>query len=391
MRQEYCTITPAVVRRTAQAVLEDALPWKPYGRLVTVARLLGLLLLVAALRSSLSAVVRRFAFGFSHETARQALRANLPDVAGLTADLVGALHRLGGHLRKRKWVVAMDLHYRPYYGDRAAPGIVGGQKKQGTNYFYAYATAELVHRRHRYTVGLIAVTKNLKPHEVVAALLKQLDEYGVRLRGVVLDSGFDSGETLLLLQERGLAYSVPLRRKGRSRNRRNACFALPVGTVTTVDWVTERTRRPVRTEAVVVRRPGEKRTGVYAFGGWSPPHALSAARSAAAARQARQWYRRRFGIETSYRQMHECQGRTTRKDVAYRLLLVGLALLLRQVWVWLTWQLAHSRGARPTAWLEELPFQRLLAWLAEVLQRKYPEGKVIELGQPLLSPEGLQT
>ena len=179
----------------------------------------------------------------------------------------------------------MDLHYRPYYGDRAAAGIVGGQKKQGTNYFYAYATAELVHRRHRYTVGLLAVEKNLKPHEVVAALLTQLDGHGVRLRGVVLDSGFDSGETLLLLQQRGLAYGVPLRRKGRSGNRRNACFALPVGTVTTVDWVTERTRRPVRTEAVVVRRPGEKRIGVYAFGGWSLPHALSTARAAAAARQ----------------------------------------------------------------------------------------------------------
>ena len=390
MRQDYCTITPAVVRRTARAVLEHTLPWKPYGRLVTVARLLGLLLLVAALRSSLSAVVRRFAFGFSHETARQATRANLPDVAGLTVALVGALHRLGGRLRRRKWVVAMDLHYRPYYGDRAAAGIVGGQKKQGTNYFYAYATAELVHRRHRYTVGLLAVEKNLKPHEVVAALLTQLDGHGVRLRGVVLDSGFDSGETLLLLQQRGLAYGVPLRRKGRSGNRRNACFALPVGTVTTVDWVTERTRRPVRTEAVVVRRPGEKRIGVYAFGGWSLPHALSTARAAAAARQARQWYRRRFGIETSYRQMHECQGRTTRKDVAYRLLLVGLALLPRQVWVWLTGQLARSRSAGPKDWLEELPLRRLLDWLAEVLEHKYPEQKVIELEQPLRCPEGLQ-
>ena len=52
--------------------LKQVLPWKPYGLLVSVARLLGLLLLVAAARSSLSALVRRFRFGFSHETARQA-------------------------------------------------------------------------------------------------------------------------------------------------------------------------------------------------------------------------------------------------------------------------------------------------------------------------------
>ena len=389
MRPCYSTITPAVVRRTAQAVLQQALPWKPYGRLVSVARLLGLLLLAAASRSSLSAVARRFRFGFSHETARQAVRANLPDVAALTAALVGALHRLGGRLRRRRWVVAIDLHYCPFYGDRAAAGVGGGQKKQGTHYFYGYATAELVHRRHRYTVGLLPLRGNSPPHAVVAALLAQLDERGVRPRGVVLDSGFDSGETLRLLQERGLAYSVPLRRKGRGDNRRNACFALPVGTVTAVDWVTEQTRRPVHTEAVVVRRPGEKQTRVYAFGGWNAGRALATAR-AAAARQARRWYRRRFGIETSYRQLHECLGRTTQKDLAYRLLLVGLALLLRQVWVWLTWQLAHGRGARPRDWLEELPLQRLLDWLAEVLRHEYPEQKVIELEQPLHYPEGLQ-
>src|SRR5205085_12504059 len=123
-------------------------------------------------------------------------------------------------------------------------------------------TAELVHRRHRYTVGLLALPGKIKPHEVVAALLAQLDERGVRLRGVVLDSGFDSGETLLLLQGRGLAYTVPLRRKGRGHNRRNACFDLPLGTVTTVSWVTEQTRRPVQTQAAVLRRPGDKRVYV---------------------------------------------------------------------------------------------------------------------------------
>ena len=195
MRQSHYTITPAIVRRTAQGLLEQAFSWKPYGRSVSVSKLLNVLLLVAALRSSLSAVVKRFRFGFSHETARQAIDTNLPKVSSLTTALVAALHQLGRHLRHRRWVIAIDLHYDPFYGDRKTPGIVGGQKKQGTNYFYGYATAELVHRRHRYTVGLLALQGPSKPHRVVEALLKQLDEHGLRLRGVVLDSGFDSGET----------------------------------------------------------------------------------------------------------------------------------------------------------------------------------------------------
>ncbi|HET8647042.1 MAG TPA: transposase [Vicinamibacteria bacterium] len=380
MRQPHCTITPSVVRSVAGQALQRALPWRAYGRLVTVARLLGLLLLAAALRRSLSAVARRFRFGFSHETARKAVAANLPaDLNRLTGGLVDALHAFAGpRWRQRRWDVAMDLHYCPFYGDKHAPGVVGGQKKSGSQRFYAYATAVLLYRGRRYTVGLLPVTGKAKPHQVVEALLGQIAARGLRLRGVVLDSGFDSGETLLLLQAKDLAYAVPLRRKGAGHNRRNAAFALPAGTVTTVDWVTEKSRRPVRTEAVVVLREGEDRPRVYAFGGWG------AGTAASRAQQAARKYRARFGIETSYRQLNEGKARTTKKDAAYRLLLVGLALLLRQAWVWLAAQVARARGLGPDAWVDELPLARLLDWLADALKRTYPERQAIELPQPLI-------
>src|SRR6185437_2938520 len=156
------------------------------------------------------------------------------------------------------------------------------------------------------------------------------------------------GDTLLLLQGQDLSYVVPLRRKGRGNNRRNACFALPLGTITEVQWKTEKSRQLVRTQAVVLRRAGERSVKVYAFGGWGSSKAVGRAR------QAKHAYRRRFGIETSYRQLNESKGRTTKKDLVYRLLLVGLALLLRQVWVWLTWQMARAGRCRPTQWLGDL-------------------------------------
>jgi hypothetical protein len=378
MRQSYSTITPSVVRFTAHAALQQALPWKRFGRRVTVTRLLDLLLLVAALRCSLYAVVRRFRFGFSHETARQALNSNLPDRARLQQGLLDALYSFGSRrLRRRRWDIAIDLHYCPFYGDPHTPGIVGGPAKQGSKRHYAYATAVLLHRRHRYTVGLMSVDQKYKPHEVVKVLLTQLHQRGLRVRGVALDSGFDSGDTLLLLQERGLSYVLPLRRKGRGNNRRNACFALPVGTLTNIEWVTDKSRRPVRTEVVVARRRGAPRIAVYAFGGWGVRAALGRAR------QAKRVYRRRFGIETSYRQMNESKGRTTKKDVIYRLLLVGLALLLRQVWVWLTWQLARAWRCRARQWLGALPLPRLLNWLKDEVRKRYKKERSINV-RPLL-------
>jgi hypothetical protein len=63
MRQPHCTITPSVVRSTARRALTQALPWQDYGRFVCVGKLVDLLLLAAALVSSLSAVARRFRCG----------------------------------------------------------------------------------------------------------------------------------------------------------------------------------------------------------------------------------------------------------------------------------------------------------------------------------------
>jgi hypothetical protein len=381
MRRDHCTVTPASVRRLARQAIAKALPWRDHGTLATAPKVLDVLLLAAVLLSSLSAVVKRFGFGFSHETARQAVAANLPGLDGLTKGLLGALYLFGSRgLRRREWVLAIDEHRDPFYGDRSTFGVTGGQKKHGTKYAYGYATACLVHLRHRFTVGLIALTGGEKPHEVVAALLDQARGRGLKVRGVVVDSGFDSGDTILLLQGKGLSYSVPLRKKGNSKNQRNALWGLEVGAVTTVNWRTDKGNRPVSTQAVVWQRPGEKEKKVYAFGGWGEGQARRQVRRAALARR---WYRKRFGIETSYRQMRGCKARTTKKDVAYRLLLIGLGLLLRQVWVWLTAQVARDRGLKPSAWVADLPLAKLVAWLSDSLKSRYEEQKAIRLESPL--------
>ena len=50
-------------------------------------------------------------------------------------------------------------------------------------------------------------------------------------------------------------------------------------------------------------------------------------------------YRKRFGIETSYRQMHEARIKTCTRNPKLRLLFIGIALVLRNVWVWLHFKL----------------------------------------------------
>src|SRR6476469_10027126 len=108
MRHVY-PITSALIHRTARHALLQSGNWKPFHRTVSVCALLDLLLLMAATGASLFATVRRF-FRFSHETARRAVRANLPTRDVLTAGLLRALHRvmiLSRRDRRRPWVLAI--------------------------------------------------------------------------------------------------------------------------------------------------------------------------------------------------------------------------------------------------------------------------------------------
>ena len=107
---------------------------------------------------------------------------------------------------------------------------------------------------------------------------------------------------------------------------------------------------------------GRKRPLVYAYGG----KVGAPAELPRLYRWLRQTYRRRFGIESSYRQLGQGLALTTSRGEAYRLLLVGVALLLRNVWVWWTSQV-------DAAWTLSRLLDELRLALAECLER--PEAR----------------
>jgi hypothetical protein len=370
--RHYHPITPSVVHSRTRQALRHVLDWAPFHKSVSVDDLLDLLLLMAASTASLFATVRRF-FSFSHQTGSLAVKANLPgrkNIDRLTRGLVDALYDVMAFSRKdrrRRWMFAIDVNNIPYYGP-PTPDVVGGPKKQGTKWFFAYATAVLLHKRRRYTVALAPLPPKAKPHEIVRVMLDQIVEKGLKIQGVTLDSAFDSGDTLLLLQERQLAYSVPMRRKGKGSNARNDCFEGTHKQVRWVEWTTDKTRRQVRTRTLLWK--GRAKTMVFAFQGWNGDRARNVHQQAD---RLRRLYRRRFGIETSYRQKNQARAMTTSRDPVYRLLLEGLSYLLRQVWAVLTEELARRSKAPSDAWIGSLTVQRMIDWLVHELKGLHPE------------------
>ena len=89
-------------------------------------------------------------------------------------------------------------------------------------------------------------------------------------------------------------------------------------------------------------------------------------------RQARRQYRRRFGIETSYRCAGQVRGWTTSPNPAYRFLLIALSFVLLNVWVHLRWLFTQVRR-RGGRWLNTKLFQlnRLVKFIVRALERSY--------------------
>ena len=83
-------------------------------------------------------------------------------------------------------------------------------------------------------------------------------------------------------------------------------------------------------------------------------------------------YRQRFGIETRYRQLHQARIKTTTRDPRLRLLFIGIALLLRNVWVWVHWHCLSTprRGGRQLN-LHSLCFTTLLVWLVHLAEQTF--------------------
>jgi hypothetical protein len=77
-------------------------------------------------------------------------------------------------------------------------------------------------------------------------------------------------------------------------------------------------------------------------------------------------YRGRFGIESSYRQSRQARVFTTSRQPWYRLLIFGLSMMLRNLWLEGRWFLGdpqRGRGGRKIA-KGLLPFPMFLRWLA---------------------------
>src|SRR5205807_7750446 len=113
---------------------------------------------------------------------------------------------------------------------------------------------------------------------------------------------------------------------------------------------------------------------VYAYGGPLQPSSYA---------WVKETYRSRFAIETSYRQLHQARIRTCTRSPLLRLLYVGVALILRNVWVWLHWEvLAYKRRGGRVVDTAQLPFRAMLLWLQHLAEALLGIADAVDAQRP---------
>ena len=292
-----------------------------YSDQLPACALAGCLLLAAALGVAVSAVARRAA-GCGRELLRKGIAASLPDDTRQLENRLaaGLRHALPRQFRTKSVPVAIDIHRRPYYGDRRhTPGITGGKAEAGTAWFWSYATAVSLAPGHRHTLAVTTVERSDTLTDIVERLLAQVMWSGVAVRYVLLDRTFYAAGVVNALGKRNLRFVIPLVRRGQEAKtffRRG-----------TRGWF-EHTFRS-RNHAVVAT----VRVAVVPGPDGNRPLVFACSEGFGSAASVALLYGRRFGIESSYRQLGECLAQTTSRDVVYRLLLIGVSLLIRAWWV----------------------------------------------------------
>lgn len=391
MRPHYRTLNRHQVHRSATRHLQQHVPLADYKRKVTAPTLWAVLIVAAAEVTSLHAACGRLDGLASEETIRKALYASLPEFAELQRQLNAALAgRLPRALRRRRQRLAIDLTLIPYHGEpfREEAEVYRSLAKDGTSHFHAYATAYVILKGQRFTVALTAVAKGEPLKGVVQRLLEQARAVGVVPRLLLLDRGFYGVDVIGYLQAARQAFLMPVVIRGRKADHPRGpggtrVFALMKRSGWHEYTVTGGTKRTATVSICVSCRNyrGQwKRHGrqalVYACWGVEG-HSCT---------WVRETYRSRFGIESSYRQMNQARGRTSTRRPELRLLYVGIALTLRNEWVWLHFQVLSSprRGGRAIR-LERLRLRELLHWLIEVIEEAYGTISEVQTERQLCS------
>lgn len=278
---------------------------------------------------------------------------------------------------KRDVNIAIDLTLIPYHGQpyEDKKEIVRGMPKSGTTHFHGYATVSIVRDDRRYVVALRFIEYGEEMAEIVRWLIKRLKSLKFRIRRVFLDKGFCSKPVFKVLDQHKLSYVTPIPVRGKSGGVRSLFQGKSRKTTYTFH---SPKHGKYTVQAVIVKRYSKGRYGRHKSKWFA--YAVTGLPAGILPAQVFELYRQRFGIESSYRQMNQVRARTSTRNPVIRLLLVGLAFVLFNLYIALR-QILASALKQPLQLPKRfwLSLRRLALLLGRAIEHSWGTTEIIQL------------
>lgn len=260
--------------------------------------------------------------------------------------------------------MAIDYHDEPFYGKQEDLRAVtcGGQAKKGTAHFVRIATAYVIWRQVRLTLAVHYVLPDEEALEVLKTLLERLKNLDFEAKVLYLDKGFAASPIIDYLTSITQPAIIANPIRGKTGGTRALChgrssyktlYTFGSGTQVTLamkaslvpDKTRKRRRKWLAFIVILLDWPVEK---IF------------------------QEYRRRFGVECSYRLLRRVRASTTSRNPAMRFFLLSVGLVLTNAWVFLRWEFARLLAAGPRRVDEaRLRFHRFRKMLIRSIENRY--------------------
>lgn len=364
------------VRQMMLTTMETHLTMKTEGYRATTEQTFNLLLKAVAEGSSLEAACADSCGVVDSNTLREQVNVAL-DVCQLRqqeAEMNAALAAaIPVGMPRGGLEVAIDLHDEPFYGKtpEMRAYTCKTRAKDGTTHVFRIATAYVIWREVRLTLALTYVLPEDDLAGVVARVLQRLKAVGLHATVLYLDKGFCSGQIIRYLQgiQQAAVLACPIRGKQggiralcRGRGSYATSYTFTDGTTARLVLVDTRVRDP---------KTGCKQRKWLAFItvllDWTPHQVYTK-------------YRRRFGVETSYRILRQVKVLTNSRNPALRFFLLGLGLMMQNVWVLARWLFTRRPGKGRYKLIPALlRFNRFRKLLVRAVERFYPPPLAISV------------
>jgi len=222
--------------------------------------------------------------------------------------------------RKPRVTAIIDVHEQETHTKekRTSPDVRGGKHKNGTNFFFQFATIQILWKEQVVTMGVRLYGRNRALRDLVDELVQHVQQY-CTIKLLLLDRGFRDVELLNQLEHLHVSMLMPSFSDKRTRK-----------ALATMRW--HRRRWAFRNakcdyaDVTLLKAtlPDGKTVGFYTTmqnTWWHPPSYFLDA------------YKRRWTIETGYRVQNQFLAKTTCILGAVRLYYFSYAVALHNLWL----------------------------------------------------------